>query len=727
MTPRCRPLAAALGLVFLASPAGAKAPTLEDLVREFTLDNGLTLLVVENHDSPTIGAVTAFAVGGAEEKPGLHGVTHILEHLLFKGTPEIGTKDWEAERPHHLRIEELTQEMLREKAEFEPDQDRIAELAAEREAEMAAAKELAVDNELDARYSEAGGVFTNAFTSYDVTAYIQAIPSNRLELWLYLESERLREPVLRQFYTEVQNVQEERRMSVDSQPGGALEETFLSTAFDHHGYGFSLIGYPDDIDGITRTEAEDWFRVYYAPNRLTIALVGDVDADDMHRRVQEYFGDIPRQDPPAPLETRDLPLRGPRRVDVEFDAEPRLVMGWHKANLPSADDAALRVVSQILTGGRSSRLERGLVEERQVAASVSTDHEYPGIRWDNMFVVQASPRSPHTAVELEEAIWEELGRMKREPVSERELEKAKNRIRAARMRELASNFWTAVQLAMHQSSFGDWRVMLESDAAVEAVTAEDVRRVSSATFRRNRTVTATLVAPSFEPDPEKEAAGTVAVAAMVEALGGEAVTGIRSARVTTAVTLTTPMGAMEAIGRAVYAVPDRVRSELEIPSFGMTQVQAVDGPVVWSEARGQVSELEGDEARSLREDLERDFFLLAYPAVRHDYVLQGEAGDGTESVVEVRRPSGKPFTVFLDGETSLPVRVIYEGAHPMTGEPAAIEESFSDFREVDGVRRPHHIVTSVDGEKFAESVVTGVTINGNVAADEFALPAGPTG
>ncbi|MCA9750798.1 MAG: insulinase family protein, partial [Gemmatimonadetes bacterium] len=386
-----------------AAPPDAAAPHVD--VEQYTLDNGLTLLVVENHDSPTIGTVTAFSVGGAEEKPGVHGITHVLEHLLFKGTEEIGTSNWEAERPHHERVEELTREILRERAKMRPDQSKIDAWLAERDAEEAAAKEFAVDNELMGLYSEAGGTFLNAFTSYDITAYVQAIPSNRLELWMYLESERLRNPVLRQFYTEVQNVQEERRLSVDGDPEGTLQERFLSVAFDHHGYGFSLIGYPSDIDAITRTEAEEWFRVYYAPNRMTIALVGDVDPEDVHRRVKDYFGGIPRQDPPTPLETHDQPLDGARRIDVEFDAEPQVMMGWRKENAPGADDATLRVISEILTGGRSSRLNRSLVDERQMVASIDTDHEFPGNRWDNLFVLSAEPRSPHTTGEVEEAVW----------------------------------------------------------------------------------------------------------------------------------------------------------------------------------------------------------------------------------------------------------------------------------------------------------------------------------
>ena len=502
--------ALAAALLLAASPAGAGqgSVNLDDLVKEYHLDNGLTLLVVENHESPTIGLMTSFAVGAAEERPGVNGVCHILEHMLFKGTTEVGTTDWESERVHHARIEEITAAIKQEKADDRNiDWERIEELLAERQTEEDAAKQYAVDNELWGLYEEAGGVNLNAFTSYDITAYMLSLPSNRLELWMYLESERLRRPILRQFYTEVQNILEERRMSVDSDAAGKLTENFLATAFDAHWYGYPILGYPSDIESVTRTETEKWFRIYYAPNRMTITIVGDVEADDVREMVEEYFGDVPAQTPPEKMETFDIEKEGMRRVEVEFDAEPQIMMGWHKHCVPHPDDAALRVAAQILTGGRSSRLEKHLVEERQIAAAINADHEYPGNRWDNLFIVEGEPRAPHTAAELEEAIWEELERLKREPVSERELAKAKNRVRAAGVRKLESNVGLAIELAYHESGHGDWRVLTESADLIEAVTADDVLRVARETFRKSRTIAATLVEPAFEPDPEKEQQG----------------------------------------------------------------------------------------------------------------------------------------------------------------------------------------------------------------------------
>ncbi len=701
------------------SKSGAR---LESLVKEFHLENGLTLLVVENHESPTIGAVTCFRVGAAEERPGVNGVTHILEHMLFKGTPEIGTKDYAREKPHLDRIEELTTAMKLERAKgARADSARIRSLLEERGHEIEAANELTVDNELSALYEEVGAVNVNAFTSYDVTAYILALPSNRLDLWMYLESERLKRPVLRQFYTEIQNILEERRMGVDSDPEGMLQEQFLAVAYDAHWYGYPIIGYPSDIESVTLTETEEWFRRYYAPNQVTLAIVGDVEAERVHALAREYFGDLAAGVPPEPLETFDLPKAGERRIEVAYDAEPRLIIGWHKPNVPHRDDATLHVISEILTGGASGRLTKSLVEEKQVAASVDIDHEVPGSRWPNLFAVSALPRAPHGAREVEDALWAELERLAREPVGEREIQKAKNRIKASFVRELESNFGLAVSLAVSQASFQDWRVVLEAQKNIEAVTADDVKRVARETFRKDRTIVATLVRPAAVIDPAKEEEGKKIAARMVDALGGrERVGGIRSAVVASNVSIRTPAGSMTAQSKSTYAIPDRMAGEVTM--FGQTMGQGAGPTGVWRSHEGKGVDVEGDEAVDLRADAERDLFLLAYPAVADRYTIQGSEGENGARLLEARGPSGRPFVVALDAKTGLPQTISYEGPHPMTKERAHFLDRFEDYRKVDGVLRPHKITTTIDGEPFAEAQVTAITLNADVASGAFEKP-----
>ncbi len=720
---------AAIGIAALsgARPAfgarASRATSLESLVTELRLENGLTILVVERPESPTIGLATCFRVGAAEEHRGVYGVTHILEHMLFKGTTEIGTKDWEAEKPHLDRIEELTSSAERERAKgAAADTTLVRSLLDERAREIEAANEPVVDNELMGIYARNGGVGVNAFTSYDATAYILALPSNRLELWMHLESERLRRPVLRQFYTEIRNILEERRLRVDSDPQGTLQEAFLAAAFDAHGYGYPIIGYPSDIESVTLTETEAWCRRYYAPNRVTLAVVGDVKAESVRALAQKYFGDLPAQEPPEPMETIELPKTGPRRVGVEFDAEPRLLLGWHKANAPDPDDAALRVVSEILTGGSSGRLTKSLVQGRELAASIETDHEFPGTRWPNLFMIEALPRAPHTTAELESALWSELEKLRRDPLPERELQKAKNRIRAEFVRGLESNFGLAVALGVAQASFQDWRVLLESQRAVETVTPEDVLRVARATFRKPRTITAALEKPVVEADPARETEGRRIVERMLKALGGrERLARVESAESSSRVAITTGGGALTAEAKSWIAPPDRARSEMTV--FGQTSVQGLGPGGAWRTQQGRVVGVEGDEARTFRAELERDLFLLAYPRLETEYAVASLAA-GNDRAVEVRGPSGRTFLVTLDEGTGLPSSVAYEGTHPLTGAKARFLEAFDDWRGVNGVKRPHRVVTTIDGEPFAESTTRSMTLDAPIDANTFVKPAG---
>ena len=254
-------------------------------------------------------------------------------------------------------------------------------------------------------------------------------------------------------------------------------------------------------------------------------------------------------------------------------------------------------------------------------------------------------------------------------------------------------------------------------------TAEDIQRVARATFRRGRTVVATLVEPSVEIDPEKEKLGLEAARKMVAALGGqEKVAAIRNVRIESDVSIVTPGGALAATSKTLYGVPDRMRSEFSL--FGQSMVQAANATQCWRQQGGQVTDVEGEEEKETRADIERDMFLLAYPVSPNDYVLQGQGTEEGRHVVRVIGPSGRAFTTYIDAETGLPVRVTYEGKHPMTGKAAVFVEEFTDFRPVEGVRRPHRVVTTIDGKPFAEKTVTGLLINGEVAADEFVRPTG---
>jgi predicted Zn-dependent peptidase len=268
-----------------------------------------------------------------------------------------------------------------------------------------------------------------------------------------------------------------------------LFETFTSAAFRAHQYGVPTIGWGSDIMALTPADTEAFFKTYYGPNRATIALVGDLNPKDVIELIESTFGKIPAAPPPPPLVTVEPEQRGERRIEVEFDAEPMIAVGYHKPGLGHPDDDVFDVIDAVLTDGLTSRLHTKLVREKRLAASVSSDANYPGVRAPNLFIVTATPLAPHTAAEVEAAIYEELERLKTEPVSSKELEKVINNLDADLVRALRSNSGLASQLALYQSLAGDWRYVLKSRDKIAAVTAADIQRVATQYFTKtNRTV-----------------------------------------------------------------------------------------------------------------------------------------------------------------------------------------------------------------------------------------------
>ena len=478
-------------------PVRAGSPSLADHVIEHRLSNGLTVLMVERHQTPVVSINITFAVGGANEQVGETGLAHLYEHMAFKGTRTIGTKDYAQEKP-------ILEELARVGTELEQRQRDTANKSGGPTAEERAAidalqktfKELqthasqyVVENEMAMLYERHGGVGLNASTGKDVTRYMISLPANRLPLWAAIESDRMANPVLREFYKERGVVMEERRLENNDSPNGLLFETFTSAAFRAHQYGIPTIGWGSDLVSLTPAETEAFFKTYYGPNRATIALVGDINPKDVIDLIESTFGQIPAVPVPPPLVTREPEQLGERRVEVEFHAEPTMVIGYHKPALGDPDDGVFDVIAAVLTHGRTSRLHTTLVQEKQLAASVDSDANYPGVRAPNLFILTANPLVPHTVTEVETAIYEELERLKREPVSPKELEKVINNLDAALVRALRSNSGLASQLAFYQTVAGDWRYILKGRDKMAAVTASDIQRVAAQYFTKtNRTV-----------------------------------------------------------------------------------------------------------------------------------------------------------------------------------------------------------------------------------------------
>ena len=490
-TMRVGPAVVLLSLLLLGpgAPAQDLAEFEKDLT-EFTLDNGLTFLVLERHDAPVVTCYTHADVGSADEVKGITGLAHLFEHMAFKGTETIGTKDYATEVKLMARMDETFRKIKAERRKGDASgEQRLAGLRRDLEETQQEAQKLLVHDEFEEALKRVGGTGLNAGTAYDYTVYFVSLPSNKLELWMLLESDRFLDPVLREFYKEKDVVMEERRLRTESDPVGRLLEEFLAIAYKAHPYGEPIVGHMSDLKTLTRAEARAFFDKHYVPSNLTVAIVGDVDPDQVKEWARQYFGRIPFRPDPEPVETVEPPQRGERRVIVEDPAQPFVLIGYHKPSINHPDNAVFDAITDIVGIGRTSRLYRSLVKEKKIAVYASGFQGMPGDKYPGLFLFYAVPAKDHTNEECQEAIDEQIERLKDEPVTQEELNKAKTRARASLIRQLDSNQGLARQLTFYEVLTGDWRHLFEQLEQIEQVTAADIQRVAKMYFTtRNRTV-----------------------------------------------------------------------------------------------------------------------------------------------------------------------------------------------------------------------------------------------
>ena len=499
LTPLALPIACWLcvgvGRVSGQAPRGDQLP-----VREITLDNGMRFLVLPQRGAPTVSFVTQYAVGGVNENLGTTGIAHLLEHLLFKGTTTVGTRDHDAELKWFARMDAAHDSLLVARGRRDADSTAVPALESEIKAMEDSARALVVPNEFDEILARNGARGLNATTTNESTIYYVDLPANRAELWFVLEADRIANPVFREFYTERDVVMEERLQRVDTSPGGLLYEAHLAAAYQAHPYGVPVIGWRSDVRAHTRHEVEDYYHRYYGPRNAVVAIVGDVDPDQVESWARKYFSKIPPGESPPPVTVEEPEQRGERRVEVHFDAEPAVRIGWHVVDESDPDHPALVMLTSLLTGGRTSRLYKKLVLEDRIATYLGAGLG-PGDRYPALFSIDAYPRSPHTTAELEQAVYVELDRLASEPPAEIELQRVRNQLEAGTVRRLESNFGLAVQLAGSESLFGDWRTTFHLEERLEAVTPADIQRVARKYFRASNRTVATLVKPAPAGDP----------------------------------------------------------------------------------------------------------------------------------------------------------------------------------------------------------------------------------
>jgi len=484
-------------LAALLAPAAAAQSLLdrvEPTVTTFTLDNGLTFVVARRPDAPVVTFYTYADVGSVDEPAGQTGIAHVFEHMAFKGTTTLGTRDLPAELAA-LDAEDAAFLALRDARRRGVPAAEIARLDSAFVAHRDSAKALAETAAFDTILSRHGAVGMNASTSADRTDYFYSLPANRLELWFNTESDRFLNPVQREFYQERDVVMEERRMRTESNPIGRLVEEFLAAAFKAHPYGWPTVGHMSDLQALSRDDAEVFFARYYGLSNLTIAIVGDVDPVEVRALADRYFGPAPRVPRPEGVRTVEPPQAGERRVTVEDRAQPVALVGYHRPAASHPDHAAYGVLEDVLAGGRTGRLYRALVEAR-LAVYADAFSGFPGEKYPHLLALYLVPAPGVSTDSLEAAAYRVLDEVATGGITPEELARAQARARSGLVGAMESSTGLARVLARAQALRGDWRAAFRDLDAVSAVTAADVQRVAAATFRPSNRTVAVLRPPS---------------------------------------------------------------------------------------------------------------------------------------------------------------------------------------------------------------------------------------
>ena len=352
-----------------------------------------------------------------------------------------------------------------------------------------------------------GAVGVNASTSLDTTQYFWSMPANRFELWAYMESDRIANPVPREFYKERDVVMEERRMRVDSSPIGKLVEQFLAAAYVAHPYHRPNVGWESELSQISATEAAAFHAKYYVPSNIVVAVAGDLKAADVMPVLEKYFGRIPAGPPPEAMATVEPPQVAEKTVLLKQPTQPIYIEGYHKPDYRDPDDAAYDAITDIFSNGRTSRLYRSLVRDQQIAAQVEGFSGFPGDKYPGLFVFFTVPLPGHTPEQMRDAIHKEIDKLKTADVTDDELQMFKTRSRADLLRGLGDNEGLATQLAEYQQRYGDWRELFRQLDKIDKVSKADIRRVANKTFvDTNRTIgILQFEQPKGAPPPEAAA------------------------------------------------------------------------------------------------------------------------------------------------------------------------------------------------------------------------------
>ncbi|MBI1826207.1 MAG: insulinase family protein [Planctomycetes bacterium] len=469
-----------------ATPSKGVQPRVE------TLDNGLKLILVERHEQPIVSACVIYDVGSVNDPRNESGIAHLFEHMLFKGSKIIGTTDFASEAPiideqESLRLKMNTEmdrmRLMKRRGQIsdvlDPKQWTLEYTAMKKQFDelMDKDRKFIKNNELFNLYTSNGGAGLNAGTSQDFTIYfVPGLPSNKVELFFWLESDRMQNGVMREFYVERDNVREERRMRTESTPTGKLDEAFEAMFWQAHPYGVPVVGWPSEVESITAQDVRDFYKIYYAPNNARLVMVGDIDSNKVVELARQYFGRIPRGPmiPPMVITEEPKPL-AERRLNGEADTNPMVSVRYLGVAIGHADEPALDVLAGLLEG-KTGRLYKRLVTNEEAAIGVprinSSSRKYAGY-----IDIEATVKEGHQPEQVEQMIVEEVEKLRDGEITDHELQKVKNQVLASSIQRIRSNRGLMQQLAVLDTWY-DWHWINDLPEKTVQVTADDVRRVA---------------------------------------------------------------------------------------------------------------------------------------------------------------------------------------------------------------------------------------------------------
>ncbi len=421
-------------------------------VQEFKLDNGLKIVVQEDHRAPVVVSQVWYRAGALDEVNGKTGVAHVLEHMMFKGTKAVPAGKF-------------------------------------------------------SRLIAAAGGKENAFTAQDQTTYFQQLEKSNLPLSMKLEADRMANLNLtdEEFAKEIKVVMEERRWRTEDKPQSKVNEQFNSTIYHVHPYGRPVVGWMNDLENMTAADAREWYKTWYAPNNATLVVVGDVNAQEVFKLAKQYFGPLKSQALPSRKPQVEPEQKGERRVVVKAQAKlPYVLMGFHVPSLQDADKDvepyALEILAGVLNGNASARLNQNLVRQSQIAVDVDAAYDMVQRGRQSIFVLDATPSEGKSVAELEVAILNEIEKIKTGGVTEEELQRVKAQVIAADVYQRDSMFYQAMQIGNLETAGFSWRILKGYPAKLQAVTAEQVQVVAKKYFNKDNLTVATLDPQPIDPN-----------------------------------------------------------------------------------------------------------------------------------------------------------------------------------------------------------------------------------